>query len=219
MPTRSQMRIRRDINRLSGIADQHADRHPALEAIRQTVASTAHMVNTCWQEYQAAVVAADRERQERDVAVDRVRSWVQRWRPVVLLSVPGAQPNLRALPPAGSTQDDMIRVAEDLMTFIAGNPGAEAFREAALGDLEEGIEAARRELVEARAARPVELGARSAFSEATISANTVLVRGTEVVRAIFGPRSFEYKQFITRGSAEEEEADAVESMTGEGEDA
>lgn len=216
MPARSQMRIRRDINRLKETVDRHGASQPALAAIQQKVDSAAHLVNERWQAYQQAVVKADKERDERDVAIVRVRKWLQRWRPVVLLTVPGAAPNLRALPPGGATPDDVIRVADDLRVFVDTNPAAAPFKDAALEDLGTGVEDARKETVEAVAARPAEAGTREAFGEATLTANTVLVRGTEVVRAIFGPTSPEYKMFIARASQADEEAEDAEAETGEG---
>ena len=55
-----------------------------------------------------------------------------------------------------------------------------------------------------------EAAARTAYTEACIEANIVLVRGTEIVCSIFGRTSPEYKQFIARASAakEEEEIEA-----------
>ncbi|MEM9490627.1 MAG: hypothetical protein AAGC55_15885 [Myxococcota bacterium] len=176
------------------------------------------MVNERWQAFQQAVVTADKERTERNTAVDAVRRWVQRWRPVVLLVVPGASTNLRALPPAGATPDDMIRVAEDLRQFLGSNPGAADIRDAALSDIGDGVTIARSELAVARAARPVAAATREAFTQSVISANEVLVRGSEVVRAIFGATSPEYKQFIGRDGEQAEAAEAAESITGEAAD-
>jgi hypothetical protein len=78
--------------------------------------------------------------------------------------------------------------------FINTNPGAESFRAEAVDSLGNMIEKARKETSEASAALPAEAAGRQAYSEACMSANTILVRGTKVVRAIFGRISAEYKQ-------------------------
>lgn len=215
MPARNQAKIRRDINRLQAEIQRHATAQPALAAIQSYVESATDTVNARWQAFQQAAVEADRERAERATALDDVRDWVQRWRPVVLLAVPGAAANTRALPPRAGTPDDMVRVAEDLQAFINDNPSTSPFRAAALGDLAQTLNQARTEVAEASAARPMEVAARAAYSEAVLQANTVLLRGTEVVRAIFGPTSPEYKQFIARSTPEEESQDDEAVQVGE----
>ena len=215
MPSRNQSMIRRDINRLQDTIERHQETYPALAAILPMVASAAELVNTSWQDYQTSAVTGDKERQERDDAINTLIAWIQRWRPVFLMLVPGAATNLRQLPSSGATPDDLIRVAEDMSEFINTNPGAEGFRAAAIADLGEKIAAARKETAEATAAFPAEAAARQAYSEACASANAILIRGTEVIRAIFGPTSPEYKQFIARVSAAEEETADEESLTGE----
>ena len=145
MPSRSQTRIRRDLNRLNDLIEEHATNYPALSAVQPDVAAAATRVNRCFQAYQQASVTADRERTERDVSIAKLREWVQQWRPVALLKIPGAASNLRALPASGATPDDQIRLAEDLRSLIQNDPAAEAFRDAALGALGELIELARKE--------------------------------------------------------------------------
>jgi hypothetical protein len=46
-----------------------------------------------------------------------------------------------------------------------------------------------------------------------------VVRGSAIVRSLLGPTSPEYRQFLARGSAEEEAEDAADAATGEGESA
>jgi hypothetical protein len=60
-----------------------------------------------------------------------------------------------------------------------------------------------------------EKAAAAAYSEACSGANTVLVRGTEMVRSFFGATSPENKQFIQRESAEEEAEMDKEAELGE----
>lgn len=215
MPSRSQAMIRRDINRLKDTTERNADDHSALAAIKQMVSSAAETVNSAWQRYQVTAIAGDKEREERESAVRSLIEWLQRWRPVLLLVVPGAAVNIRTLPPSGATPDDVIRVAEDMIEFVKNNPGAESFRDQALQDLGDNLENARKETSEAAAALPAEAAARQTYSEACQIANNVLVSGTEVVRAIFGRTSPEYKQFIARSSASEEGEIESESNLGE----
>ena len=44
-----------------------------------------------------------------------------------------------------------------------------------------------------------------AYTEACLIANEALVKGLDIIRAIFGATSPEYKQFIARASSKEEE--------------
>lgn len=215
MPARNQTLIRRDINRLRDTIDRHVDAYPALAAVAAVIREAADAVNRSWQSYQAATVIGDKERQERDTAVRAVVEWIQRWRPAMLMLVPGAEFNIRTLPASGATPDDVIRVAHDMAEFIRTNAGAESFRTAALEDIGDGIESARKETTEATAALPVEAAARQGYSDACLQANRVLISGTEIIRAIFGRTSPEYKQFIARSSAAEEAEIESESSLGE----
>ena len=114
-----------------------------------------------------------------------------------------------------SETDDVIRTAEDMAEFIKGNPGAESFRSEAMAALGEMIAAAKKETAEASDALPAEAAARQAYSEACLAANSILTRGTEVIRALFGRTSREYKQFIARTGAKEEAEIEEESLVGE----
>lgn len=215
MPTRNQSMIRRDINRLKETIQRYQDKQPALAAIADVVSAAAASVNSAWQEFQARAVAGDKEREERDSIIDTLTKWIQRWRHVLLMLVPGADMNVRQLPSSGATPDDVIRVAQDMAEFIKTNPAAESFRDTALASLGDLIARASKETAEATVALPAEAAARQAYTEACNSANTVLVRGTEVVRSIFGRTSPEYKQFIARASSEEEEEIAQDAFVGE----
>lgn len=215
MPARSQMKIRRDINRLNDLVKRHEATQPSLRAIGPAVASIAERVNTSWQSYQKAVVASSKERAERDTAIEKVMGWMQRWRPVVLITVPGAAANISVLPARKTTPDDVLRVAEDLKSFIEQNPGAATFRQESISDVGDAITMAQKELAEAVAAWPLEQSARDAFSVATLNANNLLVPALDIVRSIFGPTSAEYKQFIARATPQEEEQEMVDAATGE----
>jgi hypothetical protein len=214
MPSRNQAEIRRDINRLEETIDRRAASNPALGVLLPRVRMSAEKINNCWQLYQAASVTGDKERQERDAAIDKVVSWIQQWRPVTLLMVPGASDNIRQLPASGSTPDQVIQVAEDLIKFISTNEAAADFREQAQAELGTLLDDAKKENREAVAALPAETSARQAYSDACIEANAILIRGLEVIRAIFGRTSPEYKQFIARRSAAEEEEIDAETNVG-----
>ena len=205
MPSRTQQMIRRDINRLKDTIERNKETHKSLAAIHSIVSSAAESVNKTWQTYQGNAVVGDKERGERNESIKIVLDWIQSWRPIMLMLIPGASSNIRQLPPTGATPDDVIRVAEDMVELINGNPGAESFREEALNALEEKIDAARKETSEASAAWPAEAAARQAFSGACRSANDILIPGTDAIRAIFGRTSPEYKQFIARDRASGEE--------------
>lgn len=215
MPARNQSIIRRDINRLKETLERNMEKSPAFGVLLPMVASAADTVNTAWQSFQNAAVTGDKERLERDQAIDKILKWIQVWRPLLMLTVPGASSNIRSLPPTGPTPDDVIRVVEDMVSFIQNNAGAESFRGAALDNLGTQLEEARKETAEATAALPAEAAARQAYADACESANTILVRGLEIVRATFGKKSKEYKQFIARSSKEEEDKIDSESAVGE----
>ena len=215
MATRTQTMVRRGINRLDELIQRNVETNPALSAIAVTVASARESVNQSWQSFQSAAVAGDRERTERDEAIEILLNWVQQWRPVILLLVPGADQNIRNLPASGATPDDIIRVAEDMVAFMGSNPQTGTFSENAVNDLGNKLEAAKKETGEATAALPAEALTRNLYSEACLNANTVLVRSLDVVRTVFGPTSPEYKQFISKSSKKQEDEIDQESQLGE----
>lgn len=215
MPYRNQSMLRRAINRLYETAMRNKDAYPALAAILALVTEHRNLVNETWQQYQSSAVSGDKEREERDSAVGILMSWVQEWRPVTFMLVPGASQNVHTLPAGGTTTDDVIRVADDLSKFIKTNEAAAQFRESAFSQLGDKLKHARKENREAVGALPKETAARDFYSDACEAANTVLVKGSEVVRSVFGRTSPEYKQFIIRNSNEEEEEITSESTVGE----
>ncbi len=215
MPSRTLAMIRRGINRLHETNERHISKYPALAAISPLVASAKESVNTAWQNYQSVAVTGDKERQEREDAINILIKWMQNWRQVLLMIVPGASMNIYNLPSSGATPDDVIRVVEDMVKLINNNPGAESFRASAIENLGDGVEKARKETSEATAAWPAEAAARQTYSEACNAANGILVRGIEIIRANFGRTSPEYRQFTVRSSASEEKEIEDESMLGE----
>ena len=215
MPSRNQAIIRRQINRLNLLIRERAGSAPALIAIAVIVEKVTEKVNSCWQAFQAVAVSGDKERHERDESIRLLLDWVQSWRPVIMLAAEGAAMNLHNLPSGGATSDDVILVAEDMVKFISDNPDMETYREQAVQSLGERLDNAKKETAEATAALPAEAAAREAYSEACIEANAVLTRCLNIVRATFGRTSPEYKQFIARASAKEEEEIEAESVLGE----
>ncbi len=167
MPSRSQTRIRRDINRLSELLSRQDTNDPALFALKPLVNGASQLANERWQAYQQASVTATKEREERNQALGALTNWLRKWRPLLALMVPGVDSNLRRLPATGTTPDDLIRAAEDLAVFIQRDPGAEHVRSPTLEALGNGIEAARKETEEAAHALPIEAGAREALTEDT----------------------------------------------------
>jgi len=105
----------------------------------------------------------NKERQERDDAIRRLIQWIQTWRPVIFITVPGAETKIRALPSSGAPPDDVIRVVEDMSLFIQKQESIITFKESALNELNSLIESARKETAEATAALPQEAVARQAL--------------------------------------------------------
>ena len=210
MATRNNLIIRRDINRLNDLIAARGAKVPALQAIADVISPAAQKVNTAWQTFQAASVSGDKEREERDTAIGELVKWIQLWRPVVLIRVPGAESNLKILPASGATPDDVIRVAEDMQEFINSNPSTESIREITGSSLSALLESAKKENNEAVDALPMENQCMANFSEACTAANTVLVPGLNIVRTAFGPTSREYKQFIARNSGNDDDEDKDE---------
>jgi hypothetical protein len=211
--------IRQQINRLSETAERLAETQPALAAIQPLVAASAERMNEVWQTYQTSVLSADKERDERDQAVTDLLSWHKQWRPVVLMLVPGAKDTLRVQPRRGGTPDEVIGVCEDLARFINDNPATASFREAAAGQLDDGIDRARRKTATVITALATEAAARQAHGDACKEVNTVLVYGSAVVRTFFGPTSPEYRQLLSCASAREGDEIEAESQTEEGDEA
>lgn len=208
MPSRTLIRVRRDINRLESTIEEFKDTQPALAALEPLVKGQAALVNSNWRRYQAAAVKGDKERAERDTALGRLHDWMAAWRPIVLYTVPGAEQNVRALPPSGATPDDLIRAAGDLAQFIKENPATTSYRKGALDALGDLLVQAQKETDQANSALPAEVAARAAFTEAATAANPLVVRGSEVVRALFGAHSPQYRQFIEHSAADQQQEGA-----------
>jgi len=211
MPNRNLTLIRRHINRLLELIRQKGALYPVLQILTPLVESAVQSVNDAWQKYQQAAVIGTKERSERDSAAGVLLKWIQQWRPLVLLFVPGAEANIHKFPSTGGTVDDSIRIAEDLQSMIMNNPAAASLKEAALAELGEKLANAKKETREAVDALPLENAAREAYTEACLRANEVLVRALDTIRSLFGPTSAEYRQFSLRSRGKEEaEEDAEE---------
>ena len=70
MPARNQVIIRRDINRLKEVIEREKAKNPALLAISVAVTTACNKVNKAWQDYQKISVQGDKERSERDEAIN-----------------------------------------------------------------------------------------------------------------------------------------------------
>ncbi len=218
MPLRTQTKIRRDINRLGDLVDEHATTMAPLRAIQPEVGAARSKVNSTWQAYRNAAITARKEIVERDSAVAQLNTWNRTWRSVVMIKIPGASESIHVLPASGATADDVVRVGNDLKELIETRAEAEPFREDALADLGTKLEDADRETKEATVAVPKKEKAADDYSQATLEANAVLVEASKAVRNIFGATSREYKQFIARASAAEDAEDDEDSNTGEDDD-
>lgn len=215
MPSRNLAIIRRDINRLHDLMQEHIETEPALAAVAELVQQKKDEVNSCFQKFQSAAVTGDKERDEHDEAITILLKWIQKWRPVILTLVPGADSNLKNLPSGAATPDDIIRVAEDMVKFINSDNSAASFRAKAIDAMGDKLTSAQKETKEAIWALPVETKAQSDYTKACLDANPVLVKCLKIVKAAFGPTSPEYKQFIARKSAREEDEIDRESELGE----
>jgi len=214
MAVRSQAIIRRGINRLDELIQDNAQAYPVFSAIAPAVNTAKNSLNEAWQNFQSTAVAGDRERAERNEVIDSLNEWIQQWRSVIFLLVPGADENIHNLPSGGGTPDDIIRTAQDILKFIKTNSDTGSFSEEAIKDLGDKIETAIKETDEATEALPEEALTRNLYSEACIDANKILVRSLNVVRSVFGHKSPEYKQFTIRASKKEEEEIDREILVG-----
>jgi hypothetical protein len=215
MPSRNLSLIRRHLNRLHDLIKREADKYPIFKTIGPFVAEKTDAVNGAWQNYQQISVKGDRERAERDTAIAALIGWIQRYRSAILMTVPGADQNLGRLPSGASTPDEVIHVAEDMQRFLENDESAAPIREDALSTLGPVLDAAKKETGEAMAALPAEATASNAFTQACLDANEALIHGINIVRSIFGPTHPEYRYFIQRSSAEEEQQLEQEAATGE----
>lgn len=203
MSTRSQSRIRRDINRLQEVVALHREAHPVLEAMATQVNTLTAQLNAHWKAYQEVSLRGNRERQERAQVVEKLRAWLQQWRPVVLINVPGAEANLRKLPTRAATPDDLLRAVEDLRDLIHTKPTAAPFREGALHALGTLVDDARREVQDATVVLSEEKRARQDLRESSHAANTLVAHTMDILRSLFGKSSPEYRQFLTRTNTSE----------------
>lgn len=210
MATRNNDQIRRGINRLDATVDAHPE-FPSLAAIKPDVNSSAGSVNNTWNNLQMLTLQGGAERGARNILVTDVFSWVKQWRPVILIKIPSAESSLRALPNSGATPDEVVMVALDMVGIIKKNPDLNVIAEEALKK-EAVILEADKKVKSANVLLGQEKAAQLAYTDACLSANSVLVRGSEVVRALFGRTSPEYKRFITKSVGTDDEDDT--STTG-----
>ena len=216
MTVRSQSTIRRDIRRLEAILTEHEKAQPVFAALRPIVVERAAALDEAVRTFAAASIDGDRERSERDSATQRLAKWVRTWRPAVLAIVPGAATSIPVLPTAKGTPDEVVRIASDLVAYMKREPRAAALADAAISALGDALDVARTEVAEATLAVGQKAIAREALGAAASAANDVLVHGSAVVRAVFGAKSPQYKQFIGRDVSAPDDIDADEAAVAAG---
>ena len=198
MPTKSHTLIRQDINRLNAVIRLHQALHPPMTLIAPAVDKAAGRVNKTWRHYQALTTANMKVMDLQDSPLLTLLGWIHRWRPVIQILVPGAEIRLRKLSSRKWTVHDLIWLAEDMRMLIeSAGDGLEV----ALDDFGEGL-ALSKQALRIPVSFPNETEAFEAYTKACLEANKILLRGTQIIRAIFGRTSPEYKPFIDHYSEE-----------------
>jgi hypothetical protein len=198
MPTRSHTLIRQDINRLNAVIRLHQELHPPLNLIAPVVDKAARQVNKTWRHYHGLITANMKVMDLKDSPLLTLLGWIHRWRPAIQILVPGAEIRLRKLSSRKWTIHDLIWLAEDMRMLIesAGNG-----LEVALDDFGEGL-AISKQVLQVSVSFPDETEAFESYTKACLEANNILLRGTQIIRAIFGRTSPEYKSFVDYYSEE-----------------
>ena len=198
MPTRSHTLIRQDINRLNAVIRLHQALHPPLTLIASAVDKAAVRVNKTWRHYHTLIAANMKIMDLQDSPLLTLLGWIHRWRPVIQILIPGAEIRLRKLSSRRWTIHDLIWLAEDMRMLIETSGDG---LEVALDDFGEGLALSKRAL-QVPVSFPNENEAFEAYTKACLEANKILLRGTQIIRAIFGRTSPEYKPFIDHYSEE-----------------
>lgn len=210
MPSRSQKRIRRDINNLKDTVENNPD-NPVLTNLKPVVVTASDEVNNTWQDVVDTGVKQNKEAFERDSVLGQGKTWLQSWRPLILILVPGAAENLKIIPSGAPTVGTLLSVIIDTRDFVLNYRDNEdnplSFAEAAITDLGTLVEDIKREGSEAHTALIEEERAEQAFKKATDAANTIVVQGSRIVRAIFGATSPDYKRLIARSTKKNKKKD------------
>jgi hypothetical protein len=182
MPAKAHQWTRREMNRLVRVVAAHAKAHPPLEAMRSMIVHCADELNTAWADYRRT--RAKKPQVEDERALSR---FVQRWRPVVILLVPGATERLGELPPRGGRS--LVAYAEQLVSLVRSEPGEERLAEILKAELDVSCAAMEEALSDAEDA------AGLALSDAAQRANIVLFHTLDALRACVGEDSEVYRDF------------------------
>lgn len=182
MPAKAHQWTRREINRLVRVVSTHAKNHPPLEAVRSMVVHCADELNTAWADYRRARARRRGEECERTLS-----RFVERWRPVAILLVPGAMDRLGELPPRGGKS--LVAYAQEIVSLLRSEPGEERLARIVEEDLAKAAAAAEECLSDAEDA------ARLALSDAAQRANIVLFHALDTLRACVGEDSEVYREF------------------------
>lgn len=172
------------MNRLVRVVADHAEAHPPLAALRMMLVHCAHELNAAWADYRRA------RAKKGGASVDRELSrFVQRWRPVVILLVPGAAERLGELPPRGGRC--LTSYAEVLVSLVREEPDEERLT----ATLEAELRAIQARAFGGESYSDAEDAARFALSDAAQRANIVLFHGLDALRACVGEDSAVYRDF------------------------
>lgn len=181
MPARFHQWVRREINRLAKVFSERATDDPAIAAVYPMVAHAADEINAAWASYRR-VRARAREKPECALA-----RFVERYRPVVILLVPGALNELEALPPRGGS--DLAMIAEHLLALVETEPSESRLAYAMRLELAAALEGAT-----AGKSSPEEC-ARFVLSDAAQRASIVLTHALELYRGTVSEESALYAEF------------------------
>jgi hypothetical protein len=182
MPAKAHQWTRREMNRLVRVVSAHAKSYPPLEAVRSMIVHCADELNTAWADYRRT-----RAKQLRDESQRTLSRFVERWRPVVILLVPGAMERLGELPPRGGKS--LLAYAQEIVVLVQDEPGEARLAEILRMELDATAAAADEVFSDAADA------ALLALSDAAQRANIVLLHGLDALRACVGEDSEVYRDF------------------------
>lgn len=181
MPARFHQWVRREINRLAKVFAERATDDPAIEAVYPMVAHAADEMNAAWASYRRV-----RARMTGESECQLTR-FVERYRPAVILLVPGALSELEELPPCGGS--DLAMIAEHLLALVESEPSENKLAAAMRLELSAALEGA---LV---GKSSPEESARYTLSDAAQRASIVLTHAIELYRGTVSGGSALYTEF------------------------
>lgn len=181
MPARFHQWVRREINRLAKVFAERADDDPAIQAVYPLVAHAADEMNAAWASYRRVCARA------ADESECQMARFVERYRPVVILLIPGALNELEELPPCGGV--DLAMIAEHLLALVESEPSEAKLAYAMRAEL-----TAAREGALVGSSSPEE-SARYTLSDAAQRASIVITHAVELYRGTVSGASELYAEF------------------------